>query len=162
MFRVLPTFPSRYWYTIGLPSIFSLAAWSPQIQTGFHVSRPTQVPLSSIPRYLYGPVTLFGLTFQTVPVPCTDFVSGPTTPMAPRRHRFRLFPFRSPLLWESMFLSFPAGTKMFQFPAFAAPHGALQSSTAGVPPFGYPRIISCLQIPGAFRSLPRPSSPSEA
>ena len=33
--------------------------------------------------------------------------------------RFRLFPFRSPLLRESMFLSFPAGTKMFQFPAFA-------------------------------------------
>ena len=40
---MLPTFPSRYWYTIGLPGVFSLAAWSPQIQTGFHVSRPTQV-----------------------------------------------------------------------------------------------------------------------
>ena len=44
---VLPTFPSRYWSTIGLPVIFSLAAWSPQIQTGFHVSRPTQVVIST-------------------------------------------------------------------------------------------------------------------
>ena len=33
--------------------------------------------------------------------------------------RFGLFPFRSPLLGESMFLSLPAGTEMFQFPAFA-------------------------------------------
>ena len=31
-----------------------------------------------------------------------------------------------------------------------------------VPPFGYRRINSCLQIPGAFRSLPRPSSLLEA
>ena len=31
---------------------------------------------------------------------------------------FGLFPFRSPLLRESMFLSFPPGTKMFQFPGF--------------------------------------------
>jgi hypothetical protein len=32
------------------------------------------------------------------------------------------FRFRSPLLTESMSLSFPAGTEMFQFPAFA-PYG---------------------------------------
>jgi hypothetical protein len=29
--------------------------------------------------------------------------------------RFRLLPFRSPLLWESLFLSIPLATKMFQF-----------------------------------------------
>ena len=44
---------------------------------------------------------------------------GPTTPISPKRHRFGLFPFRSPLLRKSIFLSFPTGTKMFQFPAFA-------------------------------------------
>ena len=33
--------------------------------------------------------------------------------------KFRLFPFRSPLLRESFLLSFPPGTKMFQFPGFA-------------------------------------------
>ena len=51
---------------------------------------------------------------------------------------------------------------MFQFPAFAPSRDGLQPSTAGVPPFGHLRINSCLQIPGAFRSLPRPSSLSEA
>ena len=33
--------------------------------------------------------------------------------------RFGLFRFRSPLLSESRFLSFPAGTEMVHFPAFA-------------------------------------------
>ena len=33
--------------------------------------------------------------------------------------KFRLFPIRSPLLRKSFLLSFPLGTKMFQFPRFA-------------------------------------------
>ena len=33
--------------------------------------------------------------------------------------RFRLFPVRSPLLRESLLISFPAGTEMFHFPALA-------------------------------------------
>ena len=37
-----------------------------------------------------------------------------------RRHWFGLFPVRSPLLGESFLFSLPAGTKMFQFPAFAS------------------------------------------
>ena len=39
---VLFTFPSRYFYAIGHLLVFSLGGWSPQIQTGFHVSRLTQ------------------------------------------------------------------------------------------------------------------------
>ena len=39
---VLFTFPSRYWFTIGLMGVFSLTGWSRQIHTGFHVSRATQ------------------------------------------------------------------------------------------------------------------------
>ena len=60
------------------------------------------------------------------------------------------------------FLSSPPGTKMFQFPGFAPSHDGDRSSTCRVAPFGYPRIISCLQIPAAFRSLPRPSSPPDS
>ena len=39
---VLFTFPSRYWFTIGLSGVFSLSGWCRQIQTGFLRSRPTQ------------------------------------------------------------------------------------------------------------------------
>ncbi len=39
---VLFTFPSRYWFTIGLSGVFSLTRWCWQIQTGFLRPRPTQ------------------------------------------------------------------------------------------------------------------------
>ena len=38
---VLFAFPSRYWFTIGRLRVFSLGGWSPHIQTGFLVPRPT-------------------------------------------------------------------------------------------------------------------------
>ena len=65
---MLPTFPSQYWSTIGLLGVFSLAGWSPQIQTGFHVSRPTQVPLAYHTTYVYRTITVYGRTFQNVPL----------------------------------------------------------------------------------------------
>ena len=43
---------------------------------------------------------------------------GPTTPF-PQGERFRLCPFRSPLLRASQLISLPRGTEMFQFPRFA-------------------------------------------
>src|SRR4249919_782014 len=39
--RVLFAFPSRYWFTIGRSGVFSLGGWSPHVQTGFLVPRPT-------------------------------------------------------------------------------------------------------------------------
>ena len=160
---MLPTFPSRYWFAVGLPVVFSLAAWSPLVLTGFLVSRHTQVPSSSPAGCPYGAFTLHGRPFQAVPVPSGYPMVGPTTPTPPRRRRFGLFPFRSSLLRESMFLSPPAGTEMFQFPAFAPDSQSGDGPSARrVPPFGHARIASCLRIPAPFRSLPRPSSPPEA
>ena len=44
---VLFAFPSRYWFTIGRSRVFSLGGWSPHLQTGFRVSRPTSRMLST-------------------------------------------------------------------------------------------------------------------
>ena len=44
---VLFAFPSRYLFTIGRLRVFSLGGWSPHLQTGFLVSRPTYRALSS-------------------------------------------------------------------------------------------------------------------
>jgi len=61
--------------------------------------------------------------FPTASARVGDSVSeGPTTPPGQAR-RFRLFPFRSPLLRESLSLSSPLGTEMFQFPRFPPPIG---------------------------------------
>ena len=77
--------------------------------------------------------------------------------------RFGLFPVRSPLLRESLLFSLPAGTKMFQFPAFASIPGIdNRPSACWVVPFGNPRIKGHLHLPEAYRSLSRPSSPPRA
>ena len=44
---VLFAFPSQYWFTIGRSRVFSLGGWSPHLQTGCHVSRPTYRLLST-------------------------------------------------------------------------------------------------------------------
>src|SRR5690349_12712513 len=111
---VLFTFPSRYWCTIGHGRVCSLGGWSPQIPTGFLVSRRTQVPKplarmnvshtglspSSADRSRSLPLRL--LVERDKPR------SGPTTPHP--KARFRLLPFRSPLLRESRLISFPGDT----------------------------------------------------
>ena len=81
----------------------------------------------------------------------------------PRRsklHRFGLAPVRSPLLGGSRLLSLPPGTEMFQFPGFAPVLPRVTDVTAGrVSPFGHPGITAHVQLPQAYRSLSRPSSP---
>ena len=110
---MLFTFPSRYWFTIGLPGVFSLAGWSRLIRAGFHVSRVTQdtatLPMASRTGLSPSMVAL-SRAFRS---PSFMRCRSPTTP-------FGLFPVRSPLLGESLLFSFPAGTKMFQFPALAS------------------------------------------
>ncbi len=56
---------------------------------------------------------------------------------------------------------------MFHFPGFASCTYFLQYRMIPyyryrVAPFGYPRIYAYSQLPVAFRSLPRPSSPPDA
>ena len=69
---------------------------------------------------VYRTFTVYGGTFQTLPLGTLLPDRGPTTPSMPRHARFGLFPVRSPLLGESLLFSLPAGTKMFQFPALAS------------------------------------------
>ena len=76
---VLFTFPSRYFCTIGHPFVFSLGGWSPQIRTGFHVSRPTQDTARRI-EGSYRPVTCCGGAFHPASVPRLRAKRRPTTP----------------------------------------------------------------------------------
>jgi hypothetical protein len=52
--------------------------------------------------------------------------------------RFRLFPFRSPLLGESRLISVPAGTEMFHFPAWASLRLWIQRRIGGIHRLGFP------------------------
>ena len=93
----------------------------------------------------------------------------PNRPYNPAVHarRFGLFRVRSPLLAESLLFSLPGGTEMVHFPSLPSTGlwiqpGILRYYPEWVSPFGHPRVKACLQLTGAFRSLPRPSSTSSA
>ncbi len=100
---VLFTFPSRYLCTIGRQGVFRLGGWSPHVQTGFHVPRPTQGSLKALRLRGCHPLR------PTFP-DCSASLPATTG----------LLRFRSPLLAESLLMSFPPGTEMFQFPGFAS------------------------------------------
>ena len=86
----------------------------------------------------------------------------PATPRAPRRPRFGLAPFRSPLLGGSLLFSSPPTTGMFRFVGFASPQRGCHACAWRVAPFGHPRINGRSRLPADFRGLPRPSSPPGA
>ena len=175
---VLFTFPSRYWYAIGLAGVFSLAGWSRRIQAGLHVSRPTQdaargrgtsatglspsaAPLSRRPRLV--PLPPQARSYNPGDARRRPPVWAPPLSLATTRGIIGLF-------------SLPAGTKMFQFPAFASPHekngdtgkagGLSHSETRGSKATcAYPRIIAACHVlhrlreprhpPCALELLPR-------
>ena len=161
---MLFTFPSRYWFTIGLLRVFSLGGWARRIHTGFLVSRATQdsatLQMASctglspsaeeLSRTFHSPLVLRCRSPTTPLMPC-DISGLGSSPVA--RH-----------YWGNHILfSLPTGTKMFQFPAFAFRNERNdRPSACRVFPFGHLRIKGCLHLPAAFRSLPRPSSPARA
>ena len=163
---VLFAFPSRYWFTIGRQGIFSLGGGPSGFPRGFtcpvvlgYAGQRDQCD------FAYRAFTFCGGSFQSLRL-SPDLVTlratpyqRPATPNGLAPIRFRLFPFRSPLLRESSFLSLPRGTEMFQFPRFAPSKTVTGLASSRVAPFGHLGIIACVPLPQAYRSLPRPSSP---
>ncbi len=84
---------------------------------------------------------------------------GPTTPQ-PQGPRFGLYPFRSPLLGASRLISLSSGYLDVSVPQVRSPFGVTAIAGSRVSPFGHLGINACVPLPRAYRSLPRPSSPS--
>ena len=64
--------------------------------------------------FVYWTFTVYGLLSQNNSTINRQYLIQSATPQN-QVPRFGLFPFRSPLLWKSSFLSSPAATQMFQF-----------------------------------------------
>ena len=123
---------------------------------------PDSVRITRVPTYsgycslvlvfVYGAITLYSHTFQSVLLTNQNAKCSPTTPIV--NYRFGLFPVRSPLLGESRLISLPEGTEMFHFPSFALhdyvfimqylPYGRWVS------PFRHLRITGYLPPPRSF------------
>ena len=118
---MLFTFPSRYWFAIGLSGVFSLTGWSRQIRAEFLVLRVTQDttrPHSAsftglspstveLSRTFYSLFVYHGVVLLPRICVATHAVWALPRSLATTGGIISLF-------------SLPAGTKMFQFPAFAS------------------------------------------
>lgn len=158
---MLFTFPSRYWFTIGLSGVFSLTGWCRWIQAGFLRSRPTQgtarakelthtglsPPMVVLPRTLC--FNLWSHIAALQPQTCRDKPGLGCSAFA--RHYLRN---------HSCFL-FLRVLRCFSSPGSLTLRCTV-SSTQWVAPFGNLRINLYVPIPAAYRSLSRPSSPLRA
>ena len=158
---MLFTFPSQYWFTIGLSGVFSLTGWSRQIRSGFLVSRLTQGSAMNHKLACTGlspSVIGFSKPFHFVyffnlaalqPQYCRNNTGLGCSPVARRywgNHVCFLF-----LQVLRCFSSLRLPTLRYNM-----------SSTYWVIPFGNLRIKGYLHLPEAYRSLSRPSSPLRA
>jgi hypothetical protein len=90
----------------------------------------------------YGAITLYGRPFQDASARVLRSCNPVLQPRKGKPPRFRLVRFRSPLLTESRFLSFPGGNEMFQFPPFATRTYGFSTCS-----FGYSGINARLTAP---------------
>ena len=104
---VLFTFPSQYYALSVTKEYLALEGGPSYFPQGFSCLVVLWILLLPI-AFVYGAFTLSGLTSQTVPL-TIRFTYAVLNPSMHARW-FGLFPFRSPLLWESMFLSLPPAT----------------------------------------------------
>ena len=119
---VLFTFPSRYLSLSVAGKVFSLGKWSSQIPTRFLVPRGTYAATAGFILFAYKTITFCGCSFQNIRLRIIYWLLAPqhqpaarATPVKQRLRAsafywFRLFPVRSPLLRESLLISFPRDT----------------------------------------------------
>ena len=93
---------------IGHCTVFSLGRWSSRLQAGFLVSRATPDSACPFSLFVYGAFTPSGRLSQNRSTKGSFLSGGPYPRM--QASWFGLLRFRSPLLAESIFLSFPPGT----------------------------------------------------
>ena len=167
---VLFTLPSRYWCAIGRRRYLALEGGPPGFQRDLACPAVLPDPTASQLTFAYGTLTLCGRPFQRRSASasvCNSLGQLPSplvvrpTPSTQHRQaltgrRFRLLPFRSPLLREySLFLGV---REMFQFPrcprSRLCVHPAVtRHHPRRVAPFGFPRLIACPRLPEAFRRV---------
>ena len=117
---MLFTFPSRYWFTIGLLGVFSLTGWSRLIRAGFLVSRLTQDDATAT----HASHTGLSPSAAGLSRPFRSHSLSDIAFLQPRHRRNDTGLGSSPVArhyWGNHCLfSLPGGTKMFQFPPFAS------------------------------------------
>ena len=178
---MLFTFPSRYWFAIGHRNVFRLGRWSCQLQSGFHVSRPTQVRIpDNDSSSAYGTLTPCGGAFQRASAPSSTLSEEPAGPsgsaLQPHRdngcslsrpHGLGSSPFARRYSENHCCFLFLRVLRCFSSPgsprmAYVFSHTMTGHHPGRVPPFGNSWIKAYSQLPMTYRRVSRPSSPLTA
>ena len=132
---VLFTFPSRYLFTIGRRGVLRLGGWSPHVQTGFHVSRPTQGPIRDFTRTGLSPA--MARLSRRFRFPLIGHWPGPRSLVTTNGVSVDVL--------SSGYLDISVYRVRFSILCIQ-----MQIPPKGwVSPFGYPRIKACSQLPTA-------------
>ena len=137
----------------------------PRLPTGFLVSGGTLILPCQYPFRLQD-YTYYGVSSHTLLLKILNQLRSPQ----PQRYCylwFGLFPFRSPLLRKSMFLSLPpsyldVSVQRVSSTWLCIYHAVIRYCRTGFPHLGYLRVYGYLLLTAAFRSLSRPSSAPDA
>ena len=148
-------------YAIGHRGVFRLGGWSPRLPTRFLVSRGTLDPARLLSGFVYGIITLYDASFQTLRLPS---ICATTQSATPKYKYFGLacFPFARRYLGNRCFFLLLLVLRCFS--SQRSLHTVMDwlyddcGLHSRVSPFGHLRIKVYLQLPVAFRSLSRPSS----
>jgi hypothetical protein len=155
---VLFTCPSRYSSTIGHTGVFRLGGWSPQFHARFLGSGVTQEIHYNRLAFAYRAVTVSGAPFQGTSARFVRCVCGSYNPGPTRRP---VWPVPVSLA-ATQGISFDFSSCRYldvSVPSVRLPCGMTWLAPCRVSPFGHLGITACVQLPQAYRSLPRPSSP---
>ena len=114
----------------------------------------------SITSYVYRTVTFYGSIFQKILLQCYVHVWS-YNPTTPKRRGLGYSAFARHYLRNHYCFLFLRVLRCFSSPG-SPPIRDSKSSTWRVTPFGNLRIEACMQLPAAYRSLPRPSSSPRA
>jgi hypothetical protein len=151
---VLFTIPSRYLVHYRSFRVPSLGGWSPQLPTGFRVSRGTQAHSAAVGDRLqdWHLLRCVVRTLRLSP-PRIGLMLGLQPHCELPRTGLGCYRVRSPLLAVSRLISCPRGTEMFQFPRLPSARLWIQQGIPGhaarwVAPFGLVRFIACTPLPG--------------
>ena len=159
---MLFTFPSRYWYAIGLTRVFSLAGWARRIRAGLHVSRVTQDTTDWHVRTSKGLSPAMAGLSRPFLLSHTMTLCGPTTPQR-RRHNCGLgsSPVARHYWGNHCYFLLLRVLRCFSSPRSPQYKKSTDDRRPGgrVVPFGNRGIRGHLHLPRAYRSLSRPSSP---
>ncbi len=155
---MLFTCPSRYSSTIGHTGVFRLGGWSPRFHARFLGSGVTQEIHYNRRTFAYRAVTVSGNPFQDISARFVRCVCGSYNPGPTRRP---VWPVPVSLA-ATQGISFDFSSCRYldvSVPSVRFPFGMTWLAPCRVSPFGYLGITACVQLPRAYRSLPRPSSP---